>query len=184
PDAEQRGEEIFGYIEQAKSRSLRDLFFERVRALPAADSSQSELVRQIRTLREELNWYYHRVEVEQLGRDARSAGQLEQLQAHVREREQTFIRVLRELPVADRESIGIHDTTAVTPHDLRARLGSDTALIEYFAVGERILAAILTRDALTVVPLTTTSRIRELLRLLQFQLSKFEYGPEYVAALG
>jgi len=32
------------------------------------DAGQSELVRRIRDLREELNWYYHRIELEQLRR--------------------------------------------------------------------------------------------------------------------
>jgi CHAT domain-containing protein/tetratricopeptide (TPR) repeat protein len=173
--------EIFGYVEQAKSRSLRDLFVERVHVGRPPEANQSDLVRQIRALREELNWYYHRVEREQLGRDERSPDRLAQLQAQLREREQSFIRILRELPTGDRESAGLHDTTAVAPDELRTMLGGDTALVEYFAVGDRILAAALTDGDPRVVPLTTVSRVRELLRLLQFQLSKFEYGAEYLA---
>jgi CHAT domain-containing protein len=148
----------------------------------SADASQSELVRQIRVLREELNWYYHRVELEQLGRDGdRSPERLELLQRQLRDREQTFIRVLRELPVDDRESVGLHDTTAITPGDLRTTLAPDTALIEYFVTGDRVLAAVLTADDLTIVPLTTVSSVRQLLRSFQFQLSKFQFGAEYLA---
>ena len=46
-DGEGAQSEIFGYIEQAKSRSLRDLFFERV-PLAVAATGPTELVRQIR----------------------------------------------------------------------------------------------------------------------------------------
>ena len=184
PEDDRRASEIFEYIEQAKSRSLRDLFLERVRPMRPADENQSELVRQIRTLREELNWYYHRVELEQLGRDDRTPGRLEHLQAQVRDREQAFIRVLREAPVADRESVGLHDTQAVTPVEVRATLGPHTALVEYFAVGDHILAAVLTAHDLVIVPLTTTSRVRQILRMLKFQLSKFQFGAEYLAKAG
>jgi CHAT domain-containing protein len=43
------------------------------------------------------------------------------------------------------------------------------------------VAAVLRRDALEIVPLTPASRVRHLLRMLQFQLSKFRLGKEYVA---
>src|SRR6476660_292555 len=99
--------EIFEHIEQAKSRSLRDMFAERTGAPTPEGPNQSDLVRQIRTLREELNWYYHRVELEQLSRDERSAARLEHLQEQLRTREHAFIRVLREIPQASRELVGL-----------------------------------------------------------------------------
>src|SRR5713226_6028403 len=55
-------EEAFGYIEQAKSRSLMDLLIQPVHVPSEADAGQSELVRSIRNLREELNWYYNLIE--------------------------------------------------------------------------------------------------------------------------
>jgi len=179
-DAGATAHEIFDYIEQAKSRSLRDLFVERVQIGRPQDGGQSELVRQIRTLREELNWYYHRVELEQLGADTQSPSGLNHLHAQLREREKTFIKILREMPSGDREAAGLRDTTAVTPDELRAAMDADTALVEYFAIGDRVLAAVLTRGDLRVVPLTTATRVRQLLRLLQFQLSKPQYGAEYL----
>jgi CHAT domain-containing protein len=124
------------------------------------------------------------VELEQLGRDDQSPERLAHLQTQVRDREQTFIRVLREAPVADRESVGLHDTEAVTPAEVRATLGPDAALIEYFAVGDRILAAVLTADDLRIVPLNAASHVRRVLRMLQFQLSKFQFGAEYLAKAG
>ena len=183
-DESRHADEIFEYIEQAKSRSLRDLFFDRAHPMPFADTGQSELVRQIRTLREELNWYYHRVELEQLNRDDRSAERLDQLQAQVKDREHTFVRILRDMPAVDRESIGLLETTAVTPDEVRALLPADAALVEYFRTGDQIVAAVLTPRELTVTRLTTVSRVREVLRRLQFQLSKFQYGPEYLAQVG
>src|SRR6202790_4939332 len=60
-------EEAFAYIEQAKSRTLMDLLNQPVHVPSAVDPGQSELVRSIRNLREELNWYYNLIEREQLG---------------------------------------------------------------------------------------------------------------------
>src|SRR5439155_18442414 len=54
-------------------------------------------------------------------------------------------------------------------------------IVEYFRTGDRIVAAVLNADSLTVTPLTTVSRVEEVLRLLQFQLSKFQFGPQYIA---
>ena len=176
--------EIFGYIEQAKSRSLRDLFADRACAANREDPNQSELVRQIRTLREELNWYYHRVELEQLSRDERSAERLAHLQAQLRSREHAFIRILRDMPQGSRELVGLSDSEAASPDKIRSLLKPGTTLVEYFRTADRILAVVLDANDLTVVPLTTVSRVQDILRLLQFQLSKFQLGPEYVAKAG
>jgi CHAT domain-containing protein len=176
--------EIFEYVEQAKSRSLRDMFADRASAATPEDPNQSELVRQIRTLREELNWYYHRVELEQLSRDERSAERLDHLQAQLRSREHAFIRILRDMPQGSRELVGLGDSEAATPEQIRSILKPGTAIVEYFRTADRILAVVLDANDLTVMPLTTVSRVQDILRLLQFQLSKFQLGPEYVAKAG
>ncbi len=176
--------EIFEYVEQAKSRSLRDLFADRACAGNRDDPNQSELVRQIRTLREELNWYYHRVELEQLSRDERSAERLAHLQAQLRSREHAFIRILRDMPQGSRELVGLSDSEAASPDKIRSILKPGTTIVEYFRTADRILAVVVDANDLTVVPLTTVSRVQDILRLLQFQLSKFQLGPEYVAKAG
>jgi CHAT domain-containing protein len=182
-DEDRTAHEIFGYIEQAKSRSLRDLFFERIQPMAAPDDGQSELVRQIRTLREELNWYYHRIEFEQLSRDEQSAGRLDTLQTQLQNREHTFIKVLRETPAGVRAAVGLHNAPAATPDVIRAALRRDTTIVEYFRTGDQILAAVLTLDDLRIVPLTTVSRVRHLIRMLQFQLAKIQFGPAYLAEI-
>ena len=59
-------EQAFTLVEQAKSRTLFDLMFQPVHALAREEGSESQLAHAIRELREELNWYYHLVELEQL----------------------------------------------------------------------------------------------------------------------
>src|SRR5262249_390409 len=88
PDQQWGGkEEAFGYIEQAKSRSLLELISRPVPMLTDDDIAGSELVRSIRNVREELNWYYHLIEREQLRPEQRSAERIASLQNQVRERE-------------------------------------------------------------------------------------------------
>jgi CHAT domain-containing protein len=183
-DRHKTAEEIFGYVEQAKSRTLRDLFLERIRPVAPIEDGQSDLVRRVRTLREELNWYYHRIELEQLQRDDHSVARLETLQADVREKEHAFIRTLREMPVADRRVVGMHDAPPVTSDTLRATLTADRTIVEYFRTGDQILALVVTAKDLEVVPLTTVARVRKILQMLQFQLSKFQFGPAYMSKVG
>jgi len=59
--------EAFACIEAAKSRSMSEMIFRSGQSLPMGEAGQSTLVRRIRELREDLNWYYHRIELEQLG---------------------------------------------------------------------------------------------------------------------
>jgi CHAT domain-containing protein len=54
-----------------------------------------------------------------------------------------------------------------------------TQLVEYFRTGDRILAALLTRDSLDVVPLGRMSRVRDLAEWLHFQFAKFRLGPAH-----
>ena len=61
-----RALEVLGYIEAAKSRSMVEMIFPTNRVVLGGDSGQSGMVRRIRDLREELNWYYHRIELEEL----------------------------------------------------------------------------------------------------------------------
>ena len=89
-------EEAFGYMELAKSRSLAELSCTERRAR-VSRSGQSGLVRRIREMREELNWYYRRIEKEQLSAEAHSPERIERLQKEALARENDLVRVLREV---------------------------------------------------------------------------------------
>ncbi len=175
-------EEAFGYMEEAKSRGLRDLLFGQAQpaAPPVEESSQSPLVRKIRNLRDELNWFYHRIETEQLAKEQRSPERVEQLQAQARSHENELLRVLREAPREEMERQGLTAEATVNLDVIRAALGPESALVEYFRVREHLLAAVITADSLEILPLTPVSRIAGLLRLLQFQIGKFRMGGGYL----
>src|SRR6185503_2666140 len=64
--------EAFSYVEHAKSRSLQDLLLRAATPVSPIAVGKSELVRRVGDLREELNWYYHRIESEQMAAEERT----------------------------------------------------------------------------------------------------------------
>ena len=173
-------DEIFGYIEQAKSRSLLDLMVQPARLSTSDDSGQSELVRSIRGLREELNWYYNLIEREQLQPEGNSRERIEKLERQAQGREADLMRALQEATVAEANQAGFAIPAVATVEEIRAGLEEGTALVEYFFVQDHVLACVLTRDTSDFAALTLQPRVRKLLQLLRFQLSKFRLDPQYV----
>lgn len=164
-------EEAFAYVEQAKSRSLQELILRGAAPAAAGSAGKSELVRRVSELREELNWYYHRIEAEQMSPEQRTGERLQRLQSEVQAHESELLRVLRELPAAEGESRDLFVPVSLPLAAIRAALPADTIIIEYFRVGPRLLAFLVSRDALEVVPVALVARVEHLVRLLQFQLA-------------
>ncbi len=169
-------EEAFGYMEMAKSRSLAELLVHHAQALPETLGGQSGLVRKIREMREELNWYYRRLEIEQLQTGTPSPERIEQLRQKAAAQENSLLRALRELPASQNSGANVAPESV---DSIRAVLPADAAMIEYFGVKGQILAAILTHRSLEIVPLTPVSRVINLMRMLEFQISKFRLGSDY-----
>ena len=93
----------FGYIEQAKSRSLADLIAFRSQGLPASRKTERALVEQVNTLRGELNWYSRTIQLLE-GRAANlMAPQLVKLRRAARDCEQRLVEALARLRVEDAE---------------------------------------------------------------------------------
>jgi CHAT domain-containing protein len=173
--------EAFGYMEQAKSRSLMELLSQPVHTPRETDTGQSELVRSIRNLREELNWYYNLIEREQLRPEENSAARLENLEQQAKTRETALLRSLQDATDFEINQAGLQRApTSVPVEEIRAALPDNTILIEYFCVQDRVLACVLEKDGLKVFPVTLQSRVQKILQLLQFQLSKFRLDPQYV----
>src|SRR5467141_3048067 len=88
-------EEALAWMEAAKSRSMIEMIFQSGQSLPLGEIGQSDLVRRIRDLREELNWYYHRIELEQLSAEENSGERLDTLQKKAQNHEKELLRTLR-----------------------------------------------------------------------------------------
>jgi CHAT domain-containing protein len=173
-------EEAFEYIEQAKSRALTDHLSHSVHVPEENQSGQSELVRSIRNFREELNWYYNLIEREQLRPEERSDKRIKVLEQQARAREADLERVLKEATIAEAHEAGMQVAATISLENIRAAIPAETAIVEYFQIQDRSVACVLTRDQLQIYPVTVQSRIQKLLQLLQFQMSKFRLGTQYV----
>jgi CHAT domain-containing protein len=171
--------EAFACIEAAKSRSMSEMIFQSGQSLPLGDSGQSELVRRIRDLREELNWYYHRIEAEQLRPEENSGTRLQQLQEKAVSQENELLRTLRELPAHERENATLEAPADFSLEKIQSAIPADATLIEYYSSGDRLLAAILKRNSVHITPVTVLSRAVNFLHLLRFQIAKFRMGAAY-----
>jgi CHAT domain-containing protein/tetratricopeptide (TPR) repeat protein len=173
-------EEAFACMEAAKSRSMIELIFQSGQSLPLGETGQSDLVRRIRDLREELNWYYHRIELEQLRPEETSHQRLETLQEKAQSHEKELLRTLRELPAHERENATLEAPADFSLSKLQTHIPADATLVEYFVAGDRLVAAVITGEKIQILPVTVLSRAAHFLQLLRFQLSKFRMGSEYI----
>ncbi len=174
------GEEAFGYMELAKSRSLAELLVQHGHVLPVTDAGQSGLVLRIREMREDLNWYYRRIELEQLRSEDPSPQRIEELQKQALAHENKLLQALRDLPTPQPGAGASSGSVIASLENIRECLPPEAALVEYFSVKDQFIAAVVTHDGLEIIPVTPVSRVINLLRMLHLQISKFRLGPEYV----
>ncbi len=171
--------EAFSCIEAAKSRSMSEMIFRSGQSLPMGETGQSNLVRRIRDLREDLNWYYHRIELEQLGAENNSEHRIARLQEQAQAHEKELLRTLRELPAQERENATLESPTDFSLSYLQSCLPAHAALVEYYSTGDRLIAVVVTQTKMEIVSVSVLSRILNFLQLLRFQLSKFRMGTAY-----
>jgi len=176
-------EEAFQYIEQSKSRNLRDLMFKGGSEFHLRLDVDSELYRRARELRAEINWYSHTLEIEQLRSD-KSSPKLLRIQKEARKREDELLRLVREMPSVEAESVGLAASKSMAPEEIRSTLPADYMIVEYFQVRDHFVVVLLNRNVLEIVSVGASSRVLDLLTRLQFQLSKYQLGPEYVSTFG
>ena len=89
--------ESFEAVERAKSRTLVDLLANNITAVHPNRESDSELVEYLRTVREELNWYYTRINLEEQKTPQASDNTLRTLFEEVQKREKDLIKLLRQI---------------------------------------------------------------------------------------
>ena len=175
-------EAAFGYIEKAKSRSLADSIAFRASSLAprvagrAADAVQG--------LRQELHWHYRQAELQDTDVAKRSDRRRAVARRRILALEKQLARSLEEIRRTDEEFSALQSGASIGLDDIRASLAPDTILVEYYQARGQLYGCVVGRDRLDVVPLGSVTEVRRLLRLLQFQLSKFRLGPDYTAALG
>ncbi len=176
---EASAEEALSYIEAAKARTLQDLILSGTQG-DRTRSGESQVDRRLSDLRKQLNWFYHRIEREQLSQDKVSLEEIKSLRGQARVCEHQFLNLLLEAPESASVRVALQNSTIASLAEIRSSLGPEAALLEYFEIGERCYVAVVTPATLKIVRLTSSADLLQRLRMLQFQFSKFCLGEEYI----
>ncbi len=180
PRATRRKEAAFGYIEQAKSRSLADLIAFKSLDLPAPARSEGRLYGRVRRLRTTLNVHYRQIESLETDPVRCQADRLKSLRRAARLCENRLVKSLDELRSSDRRLGVLENAQTIELDVIRSIIPEDSVLLEYYQARDTLHACVIARGALEIVPVASLGRVRSLMRLLQFQLSKFRLEPAYV----
>lgn len=180
PAIPRRRELTFDYIEQARSRSLSDLMSFRAHDLPARTSEHDELAEKVRTLREELNWYYRQIDLQQMRGGERSLEEVKKIRRSAHAKEDGLLRALRELHAADQEYGSLQSGGRIDLETIRSSLPERAVLVEYFIARGVVFCCVLDRRELEILPLGAASKTQAIHRRLQFQLSRSMLGREQI----
>ncbi|HEX8561100.1 MAG TPA: CHAT domain-containing tetratricopeptide repeat protein [Pyrinomonadaceae bacterium] len=165
------------YTERARSRALVEMLSGALAVHPRPrDEFEAELFAQLERLREELNWFYSRINRPPDGDAARGAASMRALHDAVRERETRTLEIMRQL----QQRGGSPALGRAEPLDVRGlqrSLGSDTALVEYTTLGGELLAFVVTGEGVEVVRgLADERAAAEALAQFRFQVGSLRYG--------
>ena len=183
-DAESQ-REAFHAVEHAKSRTLVDLLANNITAVHPNRESDSELVEYLRTIREELNWYYTRINLEEQKIPQSSERTVQTLIEEVHKRENQLMKLLRQVSAEPGGYVTLQRVITSSLEEIQENIPEDAVLIEYYIVDKHIIAFGITRHGFQVFPFVTMeSSLRTCFDLLRFQLTKFNLGAAYVEKFG
>src|SRR5207249_4890679 len=103
-------------------------------------------------------------ELEQLRPEAKVRQRLHNLQEKAHSHEKELLKTLRELPAQERENATLEAPADFSLKKLQASLPGDATLIEYFSAGDRIIAVVIARKEIKILPLTLLSRVAHFLQ--------------------
>ena len=172
-----RAREAFSYAERARSRALVEMLSGALSVRPQPrDEFEAGLFEQLDRLREELNWFYSRINRSGAGEAAPAANVMQALHDAVREREMRTLEIMRQLQQRGGDT-ALGRTEPLDVRGLQASLGSETALVEYTSLDGELLAFVVTGDRLEVVRgLSDEHAVAEALGQFRFQLGSLRYG--------
>ena len=174
--------EALGYMEQAKSRALLDTLSAVSGGSEAKANDENKACKRVRELREELNWYYHRSELEQFSDRENKFAHVQRLRAETRERERELLDLLREQSGEGFQGGGLQAGSVLDVEAIQTSLSPCATILEYFRVRDRFVAVLITQHHLELVPVCDVATVDDAMMRLRFQVAKLRLGPEYIAA--
>src|SRR5262249_38938182 len=153
--------EAFGYIEQAKSRSLADLIAFRASSIASREpDSLSPAMGEFRDLRQKLNWTYHQIELEELNREGSSPERIRHLRQQSREYEDALVKAFSRVQSVDREFASLQNSKTVPVEELQRLLPENTLLVEYYTARNRFYVCLISRSQFKILPLGEVLPVR------------------------
>jgi CHAT domain-containing protein/tetratricopeptide (TPR) repeat protein len=178
-----RTEEAWELVERARSHTLLELVEGAIPArLAARDAYEMELLRQVSDLRSELHWFYHQLHRLPGPGDAPGSAAVDQLRQGALAREGAIATLVRQLQHRRDEDVdGRHSAPLPVLQDVHDYLGSDTALIEYYMLQNKLLAFVACDGAIHCVELPRpTDEVEQLVGQLRFQIDTLRSGGEHL----
>lgn len=172
--------QAFDFIERAKSRSLADMIASRVHTLRPKAQSVGELAKRLETVGDKLAGLRHQQARDALRVDGTSAERSAQLDEQSDACEREFGLITSQVASADPQYAAVVNAGTASVESIQASLELDTLIVEYYEARGTVYACVIGREQLRIVPVTISSEVRRLFRLLQLQLTKFSLGAEYV----
>ena len=177
-------EEALQLVERARSYTLLELANGEIpAALQPRDDFEAALLEKLSGLRSELNWFYHQLNRLPMGDEPLSAAAVAQLQQGANQREMEIATLVRQLRQRsdedDRPGRGPDAApgTGLALEALQRQLAGDTALVEYFTLGDRLLAFVLTGSAVEIVDIEQPlSQVEQTIHQLRFQIDTLRHG--------
>ena len=168
----------FEASEQAKSRALLDVLA-RGNA-PSDNQTESNLTAQINRLKQELNWYYNRLNAPQPDTIPLTPQQIGDMTDAISRRERALRKLIKQWRSPDLASVPYNPIWTVTLPQIQPLLSDNTLLLSYFFAEDQLFVFGISQDETWTMPLDITeSSIAPVMADLHFQFNKFLYGAAY-----
>ncbi len=174
---ENKYEKAFLIIEKARARSLAESLSEEVPVQPTnkeENAASIKLTRKLEILREELNWFYSRLN------RASDAG-IEKLQREAKKREKQIADVMRQIASISKSRFGKQDFLDFAR--LQNGLGKQKALVEFVNFDGNLSVFVITDKTIHFIKdLAKEGEILALLEGLHFQFGSLRYGAKVLSS--
>jgi len=177
-------ETAFDFIERAKSRSLADLIAFQISALKPRAEHDQRLGSQLLQVQEKMVFAYRQTRREEFQPEPFSIERQQHLSEKTLAYETQMRNVISRLDRDDGELASLLSAGTIPLDAIRSAIPDGSLILEYYQARGTIFGCILGRDRLELRPLAPVGRVREIFRLLQFQLSKFRLGSGFVRNFG
>ncbi len=174
-----RNDAVFSYMERAKSRSLADLISLGAHVLRARGSEAPSDDLRIEDLRQRMTMAYRQAQREEFRAERDSVDRIRNYLEESREYERQLALASGLHGGQDHDLAPLLSAGTLPLSEVQSNLAEGTVIIEFFEFDSRLHATVVDAASMRVIPLCALDKVGSSLSLLQFQLSKYQLGPDH-----